>query len=125
MKQDATGSEEIATVGGPVPGSGGIAMKHMVVSTHNPESCGFRSAEDNRLLFDALRRIPEVAATNGAELVDVWVSPTSHTMFLLIEAPHAHAVDDVIRESGFIGRVDSRILPVYGLTELEERTAGE
>ncbi len=97
-------------------------MKHMVICTHNPESCGFRSEEDNRLLFDALRRMPEAAASRGAELVDMWVSPTAHMMFLLVEAPSAHAVDDAIRESGLIGRVDSRILPVYGFEELLEHT---
>ncbi|HVM11867.1 MAG TPA: DUF3303 family protein [Actinomycetota bacterium] len=91
-------------------------MLHMVVNTHNPESCGFRGDEENRILEEALDAFK---ATGGeVSLKGWWVHPPGHEIFMLVEAPNAHAVQGALLEAGLVGRTHSRILPVLSVEEV-------
>lgn len=45
---------------------------------------------------------------------------TAHKFFALIDAPSAHAIDDVIVACGWVGHTDSE---VYAVTTMEEARA--
>ena len=87
-------------------------MLHMLVNTHNPESCAFRSPEEEAALAPSFMNLGEIAEKRGATLHGSWVNPGSHTIFLLIDAPNAHVIDEVVRESGLIGRTSTQVFAV-------------
>lgn len=91
-------------------------MLHMVLNTHNAESCAFRSEEDEEALLGAFRRMEDAARAHDTEVKGVWANMASHTVFALVDAPNAHAVDALVRESGLIGRTDTR---VYAVVDME------
>ena len=89
-----------------------MSMLHMVVNTHNPESCAFRSEDDEAALAPGFGQVARVAQERGAALQGSWVNTASHTIFLLIDAPNAHLIDEVIRESGLTGRTHTQVFAI-------------
>lgn len=87
-------------------------MLHMLVNTHNAESCAFRSKEDEDVFTEAIERLSQVTQDRGVTLKGSWVNTASHTIFMLMDAPSAHAVDEVIREAGMIGRSHTQVFAV-------------
>lgn len=87
-------------------------MLHMLVNTHNAESCAFRSADDEAALAPGFGNLGRVAQERGASVLGSWVNTASHTVFALIDAPNAHVVDEVIREAGLTGRTHSQVFAV-------------
>jgi hypothetical protein len=84
-------------------------MLHMVVSTHNPESCGFRSEQDDAVLTEAVERFRELAPQREITLRGWWINRGVHEFFMLLDAPNAHAIEDWLVESGLVGRTSCRI----------------
>ncbi len=83
----------------------------MVVATHNPESCASR-AQHRDAHMAALEKIADVAPSKGVTLQGTWIEPTAHTIFVLAEAPNAHAVMEAVTDSGLIAFNSTRIHPV-------------
>jgi hypothetical protein len=92
----------------------------MLVNTHNPESCAFRSEEHAEVIVGGAARLAEVCTVRGATLQGIWVNRAAHKFFALIDAPTAHAIDDVIVECGWVGHTDSEVVAV---TTMEEARA--
>ena len=99
-------------------------MLHMVVSTHNPESCAFRGQEEGRILSGAFDRLDEQAIEQGASVKGSWVNRGAHEIFVLVDAPNAHVIEEALLGAGLIGRTHSRVLSVVA-TEDVEVDAGE
>ncbi len=87
-------------------------MLHMVVNTHSEDSCAFRNDENREALAGGFGRFGEAAAEHGAELIGAWANMASHTVFLLVDAPTAHVVDEILRGSELVGHTDSRVYAV-------------
>lgn len=87
-------------------------MLHMVVNTHNAESCAFRGKEEDEILSGAIDRVGELADEFGVTAKASWVNRASHEIFFLIDAPSAHAIEELFVKAGLIGRTHTRILPV-------------
>ena len=96
-------------------------MLHMVVMTHAPESCPFRSEGNDKAMGVAFARLLEVAEGRGARLEGAWANTASHRVFLLVDAPNAHVVDQLIEESGLVARGTTT---VYSVTTMEDQLAG-
>ena len=94
-------------------------MLHMLVNTHNPESCAFRDAEQDEALSGAVDRVGELAGKFGVTVHSSWVNRASHEIFMLVEAPHAHALEELLVKAGLVGRSHTRILPVVAVEEVE------
>ncbi len=92
-------------------------MLHMLVNTHSAESCAFRNDENREALLPALSGLTDAASAQGASVQGVWVNRAAHTVFALVDATDAHAVDEVIRVAGLIGWTDSRVFAVSPLGE--------
>ena len=98
-------------------------MLYMIVNTHNPESCAFRSKPDAVATSGAFDRFEElVKATEGLDLRGSWINRPSHEAFVLIDAPSAHAIDDAIVESGILGRTHNRVISVIPTQDVEVDT---
>jgi hypothetical protein len=87
-------------------------MIHMVVSTHNPESCGFRGEHEEEILTGAVERFRGSAAEREITVQGWWINRAVHEFFILLDAPNAHAIEDWLVESGLVGRTHCRVLPV-------------
>jgi uncharacterized protein with GYD domain len=96
-------------------------MKHMVINTHNAESCAFRSEEDGKILGGALDQLGKAGSEMGVTVDEFWINRSAHAFFLLIDAPNAHVIDEVLLKAGLVGRTHTEIFPV--LTSDEVRKA--
>lgn len=92
-------------------------MLHMVVNTHDAESCAFRGVEEERILSTAIERFRESAPSMELALQGTWVSRAAHEIFMLVDAPNAHVIEDALLGAGMVGRTHSRILPVMSVVE--------
>ncbi len=95
-------------------------MLHMIVNTHAPESCAFRSEANRDALLGGLTALSEAATAAGASLEGAWANRAAHTAFALIEAPDAHTVDEIVGTAGLIGWTDSRVFAVATLEQVAE-----
>jgi hypothetical protein len=95
-------------------------MLHMIVSTHNPESCAFRGKEEEELLNHAGDKFEESAPSRGLALKGSWVNRAAHEIFTLVDAPNAHVIEEALLAAGLVGRTHSRILPIVALEDAME-----
>lgn len=96
-------------------------MLHLVVNTHNAESCAFRGPEEEGLLVGAADRFADLAKERGMSTQGTWVSRATHEVFFLIEAPDGHAIERALLDAGLVGRSHSRILPVVDADRAMEK----
>jgi uncharacterized protein with GYD domain len=99
---------------------GGGDMKHMIVNTHNAESCAFRSEEDGTAVAGGLDAFGKVAAELGMTIDHFWMSRAAHTFFIVVDAPTAHAIDEAVLRSGLMGRTRTEILPIHTMEQVRE-----
>ncbi|CAN5520399.1 hypothetical protein BH20ACT21_BH20ACT21_24260 [soil metagenome] len=92
-------------------------MLHMIVSTHNPESCAFRGKEEEEHLNQAGEVFEESAPGRGLALKGSWVNRAAHEIFMLVDAPNAHVIEEALLAAGLVGRTHSRVLPVVALED--------
>lgn len=92
-------------------------MLHMVVNRHNPENCAFRGDEEAERFASALARLE--ATSSGVTVRGSWVNRTGHELFVLVEAATAHAVEELLIESGLIAIGHTRILPLIPTADLQ------
>ena len=98
-------------------------MLHMIVNTHNPESCAFRSPADGAALSEPFDRLMDkVAEGHGITIQGSWVNRSSHEIFILAESPDSHAIDEALLEAGLVGRTHSRVLSVVPTQEVQVAT---
>ena len=100
-------------------------MLHMVVNSHNPESCAFRGQDEGRILSDAFDRLDDQAAEQGAMVKGSWVNRGAHEIFVLVDAPNAHVIEEALLGAGLVGRTHSRVLSVVATEDVEVDTGEE
>ena len=61
-------------------------MKHMLVNTHNAESCGFRGKEEG----DAIGAAIEGLMKSGLTVDHFWINRAAHAFFIVVDAQSAH-----------------------------------
>ena len=91
-------------------------MKHMLVNTHNAESCGFRGKEEG----DAIGAAIEGLMKSGLTVDHFWINRAAHAFFIVVDAPSAHDVDAGLLQSGLIGRTHTEIFPILTMEEVRE-----
>ena len=92
-------------------------MLHIVVHTHDPQDCPFRGKEAARSMIAALEAFVTPDPAMRIEVRGSWASRGTHEIFLLVEAPDAHSVEDALLAAGLVARSHSRVLPVLHLTD--------
>ena len=95
------------------------AMLYMIVNSHHPESCAYRSeADEKRDPVGAYDSFERIAGDHGLKLQGSWINRPSHEAFMIVDAPDAHAVDTALIESGLVGRTHSRVLAVTATADV-------
>ncbi|HSK92499.1 MAG TPA: hypothetical protein VLA76_00410 [Candidatus Angelobacter sp.] len=87
-------------------------MLHMIVNTHNAESCAFRGADEGRILTEAFDRLAAGAGEQGVSVEGSWINRAAHEAFILVNAPNANAIEEALLDAGLVGRTHSRVLSV-------------
>jgi hypothetical protein len=91
-------------------------MKHMLVNTHNAESCGFRGKEEG----DAIGAAIEGLMTSGLTVDHFWINRAAHAFFIVVDAQSAHEIDEGLLKAGFVGRTHTEIFPILTMEEVRE-----
>lgn len=94
-------------------------MLHMVVNTHNAESCAFRGEEEGKILSDALDKFGEETPESVTEVRGSWINRSGHEFFMLVDAPNAHVIEETLVASGLLGRTHTRVLSVLPADEVK------
>jgi len=85
---------------------------HMVVNTHNAESCAFRDEGNAEVLTKALDELAAAANEHGASIEGTWTNRAAHEVFVLVDAPNGHVIDEMMIGTGLVGRTHTRVVPV-------------
>ncbi len=96
-------------------------MLHMIVNTHHAESCPFRGQDHADALTSGLESLEGAAEDRGARVAGAWVNGAGHTAFFLVDAPHAHVIDEIIQAAGLTGRTHSQVFAVVELPVIMDR----
>lgn len=95
-------------------------MLHMMVLTHQPESCSLAGAAQKKANDAKLERF---LASPELTLKGAWANGGAHHVFLLVDAPNAHAIDRALRESEMPGWVRADVFAVEDLDTIQESLA--
>jgi hypothetical protein len=88
----------------------------MVVLTHAPESCGWRSEETGALFGRAFSSLRQVAGNHGASVQGAWVNTAAHRHYVLVDAPNAHAVNALLSDAGLLAIITCEVTAVEDFT---------
>ncbi len=71
-------------------------MLYMVVATHGPDTCAAFVEEPKKRFLAMKTQIDDVAKTHGVTVKGSWVAMVAHTIYLIVDAPNGHAVQDFV-----------------------------
>jgi hypothetical protein len=98
--------------------------QYAIIGDHTPLTCPGASKSAAKHAEDALgKRMPELAQKLGVQVQQMLHLDPSHKTFVLVEAPNAEAVRDVLFEGGFIAFNNIEFYLVTPVTELIQRSA--
>ncbi len=96
-------------------------MLYMAELSHNPQQCPGVALEIRDRVLRMSDTMEQVMQSHGCAFQGGWLGKSSHLTFVLLDAPSAHAVDDVIVDLGLAVWNTATIYPVI---TLEEGVAG-
>ncbi len=88
-------------------------MLHMVIAQHSPESCPGR--EGNEGIHPCMHSLESLIQERGIGVVGRWADPPAHINYMVLDAPNAHAVQELFMESGLFGHMTVDIRPVLNM----------
>lgn len=96
-------------------------MLYMAELNHSPQQCPGVAVEIRDRVLRMSDTMDQVMQSHGCTFQGGWLGKSSHLTFVLIDAPSAHAVDDVMVDLGLAVWNTATIYPVI---TLEEGVAG-
>lgn len=88
-------------------------MLHMVIVRHTAESCPGRPGNDD--VHPCLQTLEQLIADGGVGVVGRWGDPPAHVNYLVLDAPNAHVIQEMLMESGIFGHTTTEIRPVLSM----------
>lgn len=88
-------------------------MLHLVTVRHTAESCPGRP--ENEAVHPCLRAMDALISERGIGVVGRWADPPAHVNFLVLDAPHAHALQEILMESGVAGHTTTEVRAVVSM----------
>lgn len=73
-------------------------MLYMVEATHGPETCAAFVEESKKRMQVMSDKIDDVAKSHGITMKGSWVAMVAHKIYMLLDAPNGHAVQDLVAE---------------------------
>lgn len=88
-------------------------MLHLVTVRHSPESCPGRP--ENEAVHPCLQTMDSMLDERGIRVVGRWADPAAHANFLVLDAENAHAIQEILMESGMFAHTSTEIRPVLSM----------
>ena len=88
-------------------------MLHMVIVRHTAESCPGRPG--NEAIRPCLQTMAELLAEREVKTVGRWADPPAHVNYLVLDAPSAHVIQQVLMESGMFGHTTAEVRAVLSM----------
>lgn len=85
----------------------------MVIVRHTPESCPGRPG--NEAIHPCLHAMDELIAERQIDVIGRWADPPGHVNYLVLAAANAHAIQEVLMESGVSGHTSTEIRPIVSM----------
>lgn len=73
-------------------------MLHMVVATHGPDTCAAVVPEVAEIAKTGFQQLGESAKKLGITVQGAWANMPAHAIYILVDAPNAHAVNQLFRD---------------------------
>ena len=93
-------------------------MLHMLVGTHNPDTCAFAVPEWRGKALSALKRRDEVAKKLGISIQGGWANMPGHVLYFVCDAPNAHVVNQMAIELELMNWNTIVVTPVVTFDEV-------
>jgi hypothetical protein len=88
-------------------------MLHLVIVRHTAESCPGRPGNED--VHPCLQSMAELLAHREVTTVGRWADPPAHVNYLVLDAPNAHVIQEVLMESGLSGHTTTEIRAVLSM----------
>ena len=92
-------------------------MLHMVVATHGPATCAATVPEVAEMARAGFGRMGENSERLGITVQGAWSNMPAHTIYILVDAPDAHAVNQLSRDIHLMDWNTVVVNPVVTLPE--------
>jgi hypothetical protein len=89
----------------------------MVVLTHGPDTCAAAHTEYGDMARYAMDHKDEASKKHGVNIQGSWVDAPAHLLYLLVDAPNAHVVSNLMTELKFFLWSTIDIHPIVTLEE--------
>lgn len=96
-------------------------MLHSVFINHSPETCPAAHASTRRLAIAGLAGLVDKANERGLSVVGGWADMPRHRLYLIVDAPNAHTISQVVMDLGFGNWGTVEVTPVVPMEALHER----
>jgi hypothetical protein len=73
-------------------------MLYMVIATHGPGTCAAYVEPYKQKAQKAFAEMDEVGKTHGITVKGSWVAWVAHTLYIVVDAPGGHAIQDFVGE---------------------------
>ena len=88
-------------------------MLHMVIMRHHPESCPGRPGTEG--IHPCVQAMSDLLVERGVVTLGRWADPPAHVNYLVLDAPSAHVIQQVLMESGLFGHTTTEVRPVLSM----------
>ena len=99
---------------------GGGEMLHMLVAKHGPETCAAVVPELRDKALAALNERDKIAKKLGITIEGGWTDMPGHTIYMVIDAPNAHVVQQLSMEMQLMEWNTVSVNPVVTLVETKK-----
>lgn len=89
----------------------------MVLMTHGPETCAAAHPEIAEIMQTGMGKLDEVASRLGITVQGSWSNMAAHAIYMVVDAPNAHVVNQLARETRFMDWNTVVVSPVLALEE--------
>ena len=95
-------------------------MLHMVVASHGAETCPAVHESTKQIAAAGLERLMAEQAPLEVTVVGCWANMPGHLLYMIIDAPNAHLVNDALMKLGFHRWSKVDVSPVMELSRFQE-----
>ncbi len=92
-------------------------MLHMIVATHGPDTCAAVVPEAQEMARTGFGQLGEASQKLGITVEGVWTNMPAHIIYLLVDAPNAHVVNQLSRDIHLMDWNTVVVNPVITLQE--------
>lgn len=100
-------------------------MLHMLLATHGPDTCAAAVPEIMDMAMTGFQKMDDVAKSLGITIQGSWANMPGHVIYMVVDAPNAHVVNRLARETQLMNWNTVVVTPIITLDEAVAAAAAE